>query len=217
MSAPLAPSDLFEGEGRTAILTPAHGAHPPNQLTPAPKSRNERATKARPASRKSSKAAPPKPEDKSRTRFQMPTAARRLGSAAVDGALIVGLMVMLSRMGAFGEATANLNIWEPDDVGTHLVQGNLTFALVTFFMFVLLYSTLTHGYLGWSLGKRIFGLRVVTSRTGARPSPRRALIRALLSIPSLVLGCAGYLWPIVSRHATCLHDLLSWTRVVRRA
>ena len=156
----------------------------------------------------------PHAPEASRT-FNLPTARRRLGSAILDGFLVVGTTVLLARSGAFGEAAANLNVLEPDDVGTKLVQGDLTLALVTFLVLLLCYSTFTHGYLGWSLGKLAFGLRVVTRRTGERPTPRRALLRAALSVPSLLFGCAGYLWPIISRRATCLHDLLSWTQVVR--
>lgn len=148
--------------------------------------------------------------------FTLPTMERRLGSALLDGFLVVGTTVFLTRSGALGEAAAALDVLEPDDIGTKLVQGDLTFALVTFLFLLLCYSTFTHGYLGRSLGKLAFGLRVVTSRTGQQPTPRRALLRAALSVPSLLLGCAGYLWPIVSRRATCLHDLLSFTRVVRR-
>lgn len=66
---------------------------------------------------------------------------------------------------------------------------------------------------GATLGKRIFGLRIIDS-SGAAPNLVRSVVRAfgyLLSTPLLNLG---FLWSLADRRSRTWHDLLSGTFVV---
>ncbi|GGM25495.1 RDD family protein [Streptomyces fumigatiscleroticus] len=104
---------------------------------------------------------------------------RRLGALAVDWALCLLIAYGLITHG-YDQATGN---W----------------ALLVFFVM----SALTVGTIGFTPGKRLFGLRVVALATG-RVSPLRALLRTVLlcvAIPALV-------W---DRDGRGLHDRLAGT------
>jgi uncharacterized RDD family membrane protein YckC len=80
--------------------------------------------------------------------------------------------------------------------------------------------TILIGYFvwGWSRGKvtlpmQTLQLRVVDAQTGQPATPRQALVRALVGLPSLITG----LWLAVSllrKDRQTLHDLASGTRLV---
>ncbi|MET7684474.1 RDD family protein [Streptomyces sp. NPDC005423] len=108
---------------------------------------------------------------------------RRIGALAVDWGLCLLIAYGLLTDG-YGQATGN---W----------------ALLVFFAL----SVLTVGTLGFTPGKRLFGLRVIALATG-RPNPPRALLRTALlcvAIPALV-------W---DRDGRGLHDRLARTVEVR--
>jgi uncharacterized RDD family membrane protein YckC len=108
---------------------------------------------------------------------------RRLGALAVDWGLCLLIAYGLLTDG-YDQATGN---W----------------ALLIFFVL----SVLTVGTIGFTPGKRLFGLRVVALDTG-RPSPLRTLLRTALlcvAIPALV-------W---DRDGRGLHDRLARTVEVR--
>ncbi len=70
---------------------------------------------------------------------------------------------------------------------------------------------------GWSLtgrtlGKALFGLRVV-DRAGGRPSFSRSVVRALGYLISSILWL-GFLWAAVDSRHEAFHDKLARTRVV---
>lgn len=108
---------------------------------------------------------------------------RRLGALAVDWALCLLIAYGLLTDG-YDQATGN---W----------------ALLIFFVL----NTLTVGTIGFTPGKRLFGLRVAALDTG-RPNPLRALLRTALLcvvVPALV-------W---DRDGRGLHDRLARTVEVR--
>lgn len=108
---------------------------------------------------------------------------RRLGALAVDWSLCVLIAYGLITEG-YGQATSN---W----------------ALLIF----LVLSVLTVGTLGFTPGKRLFGLRVVTVGTG-QVHPGRALLRSVL----LCLAIPALIW---DRDGRGLHDRLAGTVEVR--
>lgn len=108
---------------------------------------------------------------------------RRIGALAVDWALCLLIAYGLITDG-YGQATGN---W----------------ALLIFFVL----SVLTVGTVGFTPGKRLFGLRVVDLSTG-RPSPQRALLRSVL----LCLALPALIW---DRDGRGLHDRMSRTVEVR--
>ncbi|MFI9820705.1 RDD family protein [Streptomyces sp. NPDC052013] len=108
---------------------------------------------------------------------------RRLGALAVDWSLCVLIAYGLITEG-YGQATSN---W----------------ALLIF----LVLSVLTVGTLGFTPGKRLFGLRVVTLATG-QVHPGRALLRSVL----LCLAIPALIW---DRDGRGLHDRLAGTVEIR--
>jgi uncharacterized RDD family membrane protein YckC len=74
-------------------------------------------------------------------------------------------------------------------------------------------------YFAWSwangrctLPMQTLGLKLITA-AGGRLSIRTAAMRALLAIPSVLLG-VGFLWAIFDRDAQTLHDRLAGTRLI---
>ncbi|WP_031226319.1 RDD family protein [Streptomyces roseochromogenus] len=108
---------------------------------------------------------------------------RRLGALAVDWGLSVLIAYGLITHG-YSPATSN---W----------------ALGVFFVM----SALTVGTIGFTPGKRFFGIRVVALRTGT-VSPVRALVRTVL----LCLAIPALIW---DRDGRGLHDRLAQTVEVR--
>ncbi|MHB9862361.1 RDD family protein [Streptomyces sp. YIM S03343] len=108
---------------------------------------------------------------------------RRLGAIAVDWGLCVLIAYGLITDG-YGPATSN---W----------------ALLIFFVL----SVLTVGTIGFTPGKRLFGIRVVDLTTGG-VNPLRALLRSTL----LCLAIPALIW---DRDGRGLHDRLARTVEVR--
>lgn len=108
---------------------------------------------------------------------------RRLGALAVDWGVCVLIAYGLITDG-YGQATSN---W----------------ALLLFFVM----SALTVGTVGFTPGKRLFGLRVVVLETGT-VNPLRALLRTAL----LCLAVPALIW---DRDGRGLHDRLAKTVEVR--
>ncbi|MFI1729414.1 RDD family protein [Streptomyces acidicola] len=108
---------------------------------------------------------------------------RRLGALAVDWALCVLIAYSLITDG-YGQATSN---W----------------ALLIFFLL----HVLTVGTVGFTPGKRLFGIRVVTQDTGS-VNPLRAALRSLL----LCLAIPPLVW---DRDGRGLHDRLARTVELR--
>ncbi|MFJ9820268.1 RDD family protein [Streptomyces sp. NPDC101151] len=108
---------------------------------------------------------------------------RRLGALAVDWGLCVLIAYGLITKG-HSPATSN---W----------------ALLVFFVM----SALTVGTLGYTPGKRLFGVRVVDLRTGT-VNPLRSLLRTVL----LCLAIPALIW---DRDGRGLHDRLAQTVEVR--
>jgi uncharacterized RDD family membrane protein YckC len=109
---------------------------------------------------------------------------RRLGALAVDWAMSVLIASRLITQSYSGQATSN---W----------------ALLVFFVM----GVLTVGTIGFTPGKRLFGLRVVALDTG-RVNPLRALLRTVL----LCLALPALIW---DRDGRGLHDRLAKTVEVR--
>lgn len=75
------------------------------------------------------------------------------------------------------------------------------------------YFVLFHGMDGRTVGKWLFGLRVV----GADQQPltfRQALVRCMGALPCAVFGL-GFLWVVFHREKRGWHDLLAGTWVIR--
>ncbi len=76
------------------------------------------------------------------------------------------------------------------------------------------YATLAHALAGATLGKRLFGLRVI-GPDGAAPSPARSAARSALAVVSAGLVGLGFLLALFNRSGRTLHDLIARTWVVK--
>jgi len=75
------------------------------------------------------------------------------------------------------------------------------------------YFVLLHGMEGRTVGKWLFGLRVVGAQQ-ERITYRQALVRWIGTLISAILGL-GFLWVLFSREKRGWHDLLARTWVIR--
>lgn len=139
---------------------------------------------------------------------------RRLLATLIDGGLVAALIIVPLRAGWFGAVAKNIRPWEPDDIGQALFQGHLTVPLILTALLVLLLGSIPHALAGRTLGKLVTGLIIVNSWTGSRPSWSQVILRQVVGLLTTLLGIASYLWFIVDRRSSALHDRLTGTACV---
>ena len=128
---------------------------------------------------------------------------RRLASMGYESLLLLGILAVLLLLphlliGHFLHRVASpLILW-----------AHLFLVLAVYFAWFW-----THG--GQTLAMRAWRLRVVT-KTGRAITPMQALLRFLLSWPSLGIFGIGVLWALVDPEKQFLHDRLAGTRIVFR-
>jgi len=76
-----------------------------------------------------------------------------------------------------------------------------------------LYQIYLGGMVGQTLGKRWFGLRVISTR-GVSPTPSRAIARYLAQLLSVLPVGLGFVWCLFDRERRAAHDHLAGTYVV---
>ncbi|MDZ4696305.1 MAG: RDD family protein [Deltaproteobacteria bacterium] len=76
-----------------------------------------------------------------------------------------------------------------------------------------LYHFYMVGLLGQTIGLRVCGLRVISSR-GTTPGPARGLLRFLAICLSVMPAGLGWLWCLFDRERRALHDHLAGTYVI---
>ncbi len=87
---------------------------------------------------------------------------------------------------------------------------------VIFFAVIVVYYVLLEGLLGWTVGKRLLGLRV-TAVGGGRPGLWKSLLRnALRLIDGLpALSLLGVVLIVVTKEKTRLGDMVAGARVIK--
>lgn len=136
-------------------------------------------------------------------------AGRRLVAAAIDGVLLGSLSV----------AVMWLTLrWCGLPVDRALMLPVLLPTSVFLSMLGVGYLVLFNAAGGQTLGKMAVGLRVVREVTpfdaGGPVSVGQAMVRALFTLPSVLVAGAGFLPALVGEHRA-VHDRLAHTRVVR--
>jgi len=143
---------------------------------------------------------------------------RRALAQVVDVALLAGFFALLLRIGAGPLDLSGLprsHLWGIDYVvflllhHTGQVVPIAVFMLATTFGYYFLFQTI----LGWTPGKRFFGMRVVDVR-GRRIGPVRALLRTLAYGISASFFMMGFLWAAFDLERRALHDVLCGTYVI---
>jgi len=76
-----------------------------------------------------------------------------------------------------------------------------------------LYNFYMTGLLGQTVGLRVCGLRVISTR-GTTPGPARGLLRFLAICLSVLPAGLGWLWCLFDRERRALHDHLAGTYVI---
>ncbi len=151
--------------------------------------------------------------------FQRAALWRRLVAGTVDTALLV----LLS--GAYLAVAARAAGIRPGpapsgglDLLAHLLQAwapvllpGAAVALALGVAYAAIFGMLLGGR---SPGRFLAGIRLVDG-SGAPPGPVRAVVRAVLSVGSLALLCAGFWLSLFDRRGQTLHDKLSGTFVVQ--
>jgi uncharacterized RDD family membrane protein YckC len=150
-------------------------------------------------------------------RVRAATFPRRIGASLVDlllVALVSGGVSALAAL-ALGVRLPTLKELGADFVMAGLLDRNPMVAggLGLFFGISGLYQIYLGGILGQTLGKRLLGIRVISSR-GQAPGPILASLRFLTMGLSLTLLGLGWLWCIFDRERRALHDHLSSTFVI---
>ena len=142
---------------------------------------------------------------------------RRLAAAIIDLGLILAISVAVTVAAALalGVHLPTAKELGPDFLMAGLLDRNPMAAGAFGLLLGLsaLYQIYLGGVLGQTLGKRLLGLRVISSR-GEAPGPLVAAVRFLTMVLSLALAGLGFLWCIFDREHRALHDHLSGTYVI---
>lgn len=142
----------------------------------------------------------------------------RLGAAAVDASVMAGSTLGAVLLGAFAYGPSRVQPFLDrgvdyvfDGLLVRQQLGLLLFALAMCLSFT--YLSLSHALLGATVGKRLFGLRVIDS-DGRLPGMKVSSWRAVGSFVSLLPACAGFALALFDSRLLTLHDRLVGTRVV---
>ena len=134
-------------------------------------------------------------------RFIRPAILRRLVAMCYETLLLSGVVAVLViaphvLIGAFAHRLAT-----PAILWAHL------------FLVLLVYFIWFWSNGGQTLAMKTWRIRLLT-RDGLPVRPAQALLRFLLSWPSLVLGGVGIVWALVDRDGQFLHDRIAGTQLV---
>lgn len=126
----------------------------------------------------------------------------RFNAALFD--LIIGAVVAMVLLSPFALSGSN---W-------FSISGILTFtAMIAIVMFV--YLTAAVGFLGKTLGMRLFSLEIVDAEENEYPTMQQAAVSSSIYLMSLLFAGAGFLTMFFNEERRAAHDLLSGTIIVR--
>ena len=150
-------------------------------------------------------------------RVRAATFPRRIAASMVDLALVTLVSAGVATLAALllGVHMPSAKEFGADFVMAGLLDRNPMVAggLGLFFGISGLYQIYLGGILGQTLGKKLFGIRVISSR-GQAPGPVLASVRFAAMGLSLGLLGLGWLWCIFDRERRALHDHLSGSYVI---
>jgi uncharacterized RDD family membrane protein YckC len=149
-----------------------------------------------------------------RTRgFEMAGLIRRSLSIAID-LMVISIMEMIFLISGIWEVQilkgkVYLSPEEPFPFFLEILPFFWAIVLIP-----LIYFTIFHGMTGQTFGKMILSIRVVMV-DGTAIGYRRAFLRFLGYIISILLFGFGFLWAIFNKNRQCLHDRIAKTIVIR--
>lgn len=148
----------------------------------------------------------------------------RAGAWFVDNVLLstpIALAFGIARFGPRGTRSCSLTadgsiaVYGQEGVTQGVCEGPTTASLVVIGIVLLLAPViwllyqLREGSSGASIGKKVFGLRLVDRTTGLPVGGGRAVVRNLARVVGIVLvapAVADHLWPLWDRQGQALHD-----------
>jgi uncharacterized RDD family membrane protein YckC len=130
---------------------------------------------------------------------------------ALDAALIVISSVVI---GWFVQVMFSVLPGSPENLGVNLNYWlGLTLGISAFVFYIWIYFLFFWSLVGWTPGKLVMGLRVV-SKDGGRVSFWRAIRRMIGYLLSTLALYLGYLWILVDDRRQGWHDKLAGTYVI---
>ena len=143
--------------------------------------------------------------------------ARRFVAAAVDGAVLIVLSLSVTAVTALvlGAPLPSFKEIGPDLLVAGVLDRNpmAVGAIGLFFGLAVLYQLYFASMSGQTIGMRLVGIRVISSR-GRAPGPVRGLLRVVAMVVSVLPGGLGWLWAIFDREHRALHDHVAGTYVI---
>ena len=143
--------------------------------------------------------------------------ARRFVAAAVDGAVLIVLSLSVTAVTALvlGAPLPSLKEIGPDLLVAGVLDRNpmAVGAIGLFFGLAVLYQLYFASMSGQTIGMRLVGIRVISSR-GRAPGPVRGRLRVVAMVVSVLPGGLGWLWAIFDREHRALHDHVAGTYVI---
>ena len=100
--------------------------------------------------------------------------------------------------------------------------GNIAFSLgglgaLLYIVVVFAYYTLLKGYLGQTVGKMLFGIKVVSEDSGEVPGPGAAAIRTVLRIiDGILFYLVAFITVLASQRNKRFGDMAAHTLVIRK-
>ena len=142
---------------------------------------------------------------------------RRMAAAAIDGAILFALCVVVTTITALilGAPIPQAKEIGPDLLVAGILDRNpmAVGAIGLFVGLTVLYQLYFASMTGQTFGMRVCGIRLISSR-GRAPGPVRGLIRVASLTISVLPGGLGWLWAIFDREHRALHDHLAGTYVI---
>src|SRR5262245_9544924 len=142
---------------------------------------------------------------------------RRLLAALVDAVLV---LVVASGVTAAAAAVLGVPLPRPKELGPDLLlagildRNPMAVGAAGLFLGVgALYHIYLGGIAGQTIGKRLFGLRIISTR-GRTPGPLGGIVRFLALLLSILPAGLGWIWCLFDRERRALHDHLAGTYVV---
>lgn len=143
---------------------------------------------------------------------------RRLGAALVDGGLLAAFAAGVTMAAAL---VLDVPLPTARELGPDLLVAGMldrnpmaVGGLGLFLGLGALYHIYFGGVVGQTLGKRVFGLRIISVR-GTSPGPLRGILRYVAALLAVAPVGLGWVWSLFDRERRGLHDHLAGTYVVR--
>jgi uncharacterized RDD family membrane protein YckC len=142
---------------------------------------------------------------------------RRALAALVDTLLVLAIAIGVTAVAALA---LGVPLPRPRELGPDLLLAGVldrnpmaVGAAGLFLGISALYHFYLGGITGQTLGKRLFRLRVISTR-GTTPGPVRGIFRFFVMLLSVLPAGLGWLWCLFDREHRSLHDHLAGTHVI---